>query len=448
MSEVAEASRTPETVDQSRRHTGIPWIGEIPEHWQLRRLRYLCRITTGDGDTQDAEEEGRYPFFVRSDTVERSNRYIFDGEGVLTSGDGAGVGEIYHHYSGKMAVHQRVYLLHSFDSVVGRYLYYYMKANFMKRVQEGTAKSTVDSLRLPMLQDFPVVFPPEHEQEQLINFLDQKTAAVDELIAKKERLIELLEEKRAALINRAVTRGLDPDVPMKDSGVPWIGEIPAHWDVVQLRRVVANFVDYRGKTPPKTKSGIPLITAGAIKDGRIQHENAPDYISEETYDEWMVRGFPAEGDVLLTTEAPLGETARVEDPAIALAQRIILLKANRQLAVSDWLYFYFLSEFGQAELWSRASGSTALGIKGERLRHALVLLPPKEEQEQIFEQVEAELSEFHNVRKKITEQLKMLHEYRQSLITSAVTGQVEIQIESGAAEVYGVGERSLVPASE
>ena len=116
----------------------------------------------------------------------------------------------------------------------------------------------------------------------------------------------VLEEKRTALISHAVTKGLDPNVPMKDAGIGRTGSIPEHWTVHQLRRVVDRFIDYRGRTPTKTDSGVPLITAGAVRDGLIEHSQAPEFMPEEDYDDWMCRGLPELGDVVVTTEAPLG----------------------------------------------------------------------------------------------------------------------------------------------
>jgi type I restriction enzyme, S subunit len=125
------------------------------------------------------------------------------------------------------------------------------------------------------LRTLPVLLPPEEKQGLIARFLDRKTGAIDALISKKERLIDLLQEKRQALITQAVTKGLDPTVPMRDSGTEWLGEIPAHWQVLSLRRVVCRFIDYRGRTPKKVDHGVPLITAGAVRDGRINHCRAP-----------------------------------------------------------------------------------------------------------------------------------------------------------------------------
>lgn len=191
------------------KESGVGWIGEIPEHWEVVKLRYLCRITTGERDTQDAEENGEYPFVVRSDTLERISTYSFDGEGVLTSGDGAGVGKIFHHMNGKFDYHQRVYLFYGFKRVAGRYLYHFLRYNLRKVVLAVSAKSTVDSLRRPMLLDFPVATPPVQEQHEIVARIDEVERSIDTTRRKVISAVALLNEYRTAIISAAVTGKID-----------------------------------------------------------------------------------------------------------------------------------------------------------------------------------------------------------------------------------------------
>ncbi len=153
------------------------------------------------------------------------------------------------------------------------------------------------------------------------------------------------------------------------------------WDVKPLDEVVEHFIDYRGKTPNKTNQGIPLITAKIVKDGRLLEAN--EYIAEEDYDEWMTRGYPEIDDVVLTTEAPLGEVALIKDKNVALAQRIITLRGYRDKLDNKFLKYWFQSEYGQYELDSRASGTTVFGIKASVLKKVPLPVPPLPEQKAI-----------------------------------------------------------------
>lgn len=193
----------------SMKDSGVEWLGEVPAHWEVKRLRFICHIGTGDADTADATENGDYPFFVRSPIIERIGGFTHDCEAVLTAGDGAGVGKVYHYYKGKFRAHQRVYIFSNFRGVQGRFFYSYLSEMFAKVVLEGTAKSTVESLRRPMIADFWMTVPPEFEQSAIIAQIDEASAKLDALIAESEVAVRLLSERRAALISAAVTGKID-----------------------------------------------------------------------------------------------------------------------------------------------------------------------------------------------------------------------------------------------
>jgi len=189
--------------------SNIQWLGNIPEHWEVRRMKFLCDIQTGDKDTENAVDDGQYPFFVRSQTVERIDSMAFNCEAVLTAGDGAGVGKVFHYYEGPFDFHQRVYMMNRFRKITGKFLFHFLRENFFKVVLEGGAKSTVDSLRRPMFANFPICVPPLAEQCEIIERIESDAANVDALTAEAERAIELLQERRTALISSAVTGKID-----------------------------------------------------------------------------------------------------------------------------------------------------------------------------------------------------------------------------------------------
>jgi type I restriction enzyme S subunit len=189
--------------------SGIEWLGEIPAHWEVKRMRYLCDITTGGKDTENREDDGQYPFYVRSQTVERISTYSFDGEAILTAGDGVGVCKVWHYVNEKFDFHQRVYMMCNFKSVIGKYLFYYLKENFGKEVMKLSAKSTVDSLRRPMFQNFLVCFGSIEEQEQIIHTIDNEEQRIQTIVVKTQQEIELLKEYKTALISEVVTGKVD-----------------------------------------------------------------------------------------------------------------------------------------------------------------------------------------------------------------------------------------------
>lgn len=189
--------------------SGIPWLGEIPKHWEVRRLKFLAHIKTGGRDTKDRVDDGPYPFFVRSQTVERIDTYSFEGEAVLTAGDGAGVGKVFHYVNGKFEYHQRVYKFSNFREVDGRFFFDYFRSCLRFEALDASAKSTVDSLRLPLLQNFPTVLPPIREQKEIVEWISLETQPISNAIARYEREIALLREYRTRLTADVVTGKLD-----------------------------------------------------------------------------------------------------------------------------------------------------------------------------------------------------------------------------------------------
>ena len=185
--------------------SGIEWIGEIPEHWKIVCLKRLSKISTGNQDTQDSTPDGKYPFFVRSPKVERSNRYTFEGPSILMAGDGVGAGKVFHLADNKFACHQRVYCINQFSKINRIFLFYYLSSLFYNIIDSANSKSTVDSVRLPMIAEFPVCIPLDLEQQSIADYLDQRCSEIDELISIKQQKIEKLKDYKKSLIFECVT---------------------------------------------------------------------------------------------------------------------------------------------------------------------------------------------------------------------------------------------------
>lgn len=177
------------------------------------------------------------------------------------------------------------------------------------------------------------------------------------------------------------------------------------WKEYKLIDVLDALIDYRGKTPKKVDKGIPLITAKIVKDGRINKPN--EFLPEEDYDKWMVRGLPEIGDVVLTTEAPLGEVAQLDERKVALAQRIVTLRGKKNVLDNTYLKYYLLSNIGQSRLKARETGTTVTGIKQSELRDVLVICPPFETQQKIAN-ILSSLDDKIEVNRRINEQLEEL----------------------------------------
>jgi len=232
-------------------------IGVIPIEWKVKYIKDIAKIKTGKKDTQDKEEGGEYPFFVRSQTIERISSYSFDGEAVLTAGDGVGVGKIYHYLNEKFDYHQRVYNIHNFsDDVSGRYFFEYFKATFYSRVSRMSAKNSVDSVRLDMIAKMEIPLPPLKEQEIIADILstaDNKIDAIASQIKKAETL-------KKGLLQKLLSEGIGHS-EFKDSE---LGKIPESWKVGKLEDILTIKYGKSQKDVEDINGEYPILGTGGI----------------------------------------------------------------------------------------------------------------------------------------------------------------------------------------
>lgn len=396
--------------------TNVKWLGKIPEHWGISKLKYLSDIGTGDKDTINKEENGIYPFFVRSQNVEKISTYTYDGEAVLTAGDGVGVGKVFHYINGKFAFHQRVYKISDFKKVKAKFFYYYIKENFIKETEVNNAKSTVDSIRLPMIQQFPVVIPSTDEQERIVKFLDKKTLEIDSLIEEKEKLIELLKEKREAIITEAVTKGIDKNVKIKDSGVEWIGNIPIHWGISRLK-FKANII--MGQSPDskdvnQNGEGVPFLQGNA-DFGVINPINYKNFCSS-------ANKYSRVDDILMSVRAPVG-AINISDNIYGIGRGLCAIKSNGFKNKFLWYLLLVIRE----ELFSKSKGSTYDSVTIDDVKNIFVIVPNLLEQESIVNYIDKKIGEIDELNNNILIEIKKLKEYRQSLISEVVTGKIDVR---------------------
>ncbi len=314
-----------------------------------------------------------------------------------------------------------------------RFLFYLLDSNFFQHYMEAHGKgSTFLGVSQEAIGNFPLSLPDGTTQKAIINFLDRKTAAIDALIEKKQKLLDLLAEKRAALINQAVTKGLDPGVPMKDSGIPWIGEIPAHWEVRPSRYLVDSSrpVMYGIVLPgPHVEGGIPVVKANNCRPGRLVRDRMKCTTRE--IESRYVRSRLREDDVVIAIRGSVGSTAIVPEELAGanLTQDAARLAPSPKLS-SRWLWYLTMSPWFSEHITPRITGSTVKGVNIWDL--ARVPLPdvPTHEQVRIATTLDGYLHPIDAATDATTKSIERLQEYRQALITAAVTGQLDIPEEA------------------
>ena len=406
------------------KESGVEWIGEMPRHWNLSMLKYAARLVYGDTLISENRENGVVPVYGSNGIIDTHSSANTLSPAIVVGRKGS-LGKVQYSDVPCFVIDTAYYIDRRTSHVNLRWLYYVLQAlkleRFRNSVLPGLNRESTESQRIPLIT--------AEEQSQIVNFLDRKTGQIDELIRIKERRIELLQAQRTALINQAVTKGLDPNVEMKPSGVEWIGVIPAHWNAVPLTKYLESIIDYRGRTPEKTEDGRFLITAKNIRDGQIDYEISQEFTSEDEYQRIMTRGIPQIGDVLFTTEAPLGEVANVDDVSIALAQRIIKFRPKPDFLNPYFLKYWILSYSFQSDLQRYATGSTAKGIKASKLCLLKLNLPPLKEQKQIASFLDCKTQQIDELIAAEHRKIELLKEYRQSLISEAVTGKIDVRNE-------------------
>lgn len=201
----AELDGYVELLEKRKESLSKKIIDGLTKDFKDVQCKFIVDTTTGSGDTQDATQEGEYPFYVRSDHIESATEWTFDTDAVLTSGDGAGVGKIYHLASGKFHAHQRVYVMRNFRQAIPEYYYWAFKHRFTESMQYGGAKSTVESVRMNMITDLKIPLPDLDTQRRIADYLDKETARIDTLIKECRELKEILLKRRQVLITDVVT---------------------------------------------------------------------------------------------------------------------------------------------------------------------------------------------------------------------------------------------------
>jgi type I restriction enzyme S subunit len=272
------------------------------------------------------------------------------------------------------------------------------------------------------------VFAPDIETQKLIaTFLDRKTAAIDTLIAKKQRLIQLLEEKCKVLINQAVTKGSNPNVPMKDSGIPWIGKIPEHWEVKRLKYLTTKIIDGTHFTPTYIDSGIPFLRVTDIHHNHIDWSTVK-FISEIEHFELSKRCKVEKNDVLLSKNGTIGITFVVNfDRPVSIFVSLCLLKLRKNILLPKFFASLFQTYAIEEQIAEGSKKNTVTNLHLNKICEFWIPVPPIDEQQIILDEINKAGQQIKKLIGSIELQIEKLQEYRRSLITAAVTGKLNIK---------------------
>jgi type I restriction enzyme, S subunit len=434
----------------------VEWMGEVPEHWDVRPLKAISELQTGLtlGKKYEGHALVSRPYlrvanvqdgFLALDDIAEialpgpdAARYeLRKGDVLLTEGGyfaKLGRGHVWEgevsgclHQNHIFAVRPRPeflsspFLAHVMASAYGR-------AYFTATSKQSTNLASTNSTKL---RNLPVPMPAGAEQNDIVSFIARASRRIDALVPNKERLLELLQEERAALITRAVTKGLDPNASMKDSGVEWLGEIPAHWEVKRIRNLSA-FVTSgsRGWAQYYSDQGSIFLRIGNLTKLSIDLDLSDIQRVQAPPDAEGSRTRVQDQDVLISITALIGAVAVATGvPDAYVSQHLALVRFASKAVSARWIAYCILSRVGQEQLHAQLYGGTKDGLSLEDIRSLIVVLPSLGEQVQLAEMLDRADKRVDALGAKIRQAIDRLKELRTALISAAVTGKIDVRQE-------------------
>jgi type I restriction enzyme S subunit len=404
--------------------SGVEWLGVVPENWALGSLKHLAWIRNGRDYKEVESPDGEYPVIGSGGQFANATRYLYDGESVLLGRKGTIDKPLYIH--GRFWTVDTMFYTEVTAGASAKFLYYNALTIPFQYYSTSTA---LPSMTQGDLLNHPCAIPALEEQTQIARFLDHETARIDALIEEQQRLIELLKEKRQAVISHAVTKGLDPTVPMKDSGVEWLGEVPAHWGVKSMKHLVEDgeSVSYGIVQPGDHQDeGVPFIQTTNMSSGDFSFDALQRTSSEieANYPRSRLHG----GEVILGIRATIGAAFVVPESLknINLSRGVARIACSEQVLAGYLVYF--LSGRAAFEYWGLAKqGSTFSEVSIATVRELPVTVPPLIEQQELIEHMEQGIKSLDELTLIAERTMALLRERRSALISAAVTGKIDVR---------------------
>jgi len=405
----------------SYKDSGVEWIGEIPSHWDNSKIKYETVVPVQYGinissesyvdegirfiRTTDITDDGKIldkGVYLKPDFVEEI--YKTKRNDLLISRSGT-LGRTYHHRVEDELTYGGYLVRFNFgNDKKSRFVFYFTKSkNFEDWLSLNTIQSTIGNVNGQKYSNLSLPFPTKSEQKQIVSFLDHKTQKIDELIENTEQKIDLLKEKRTSLINHCVTKGLNPNVEMKDSGVEWIGEIPSGWGFPKVRYITS--IEYGNSLKEEDRIDGEYDVYGS--NGVVgKHHNS--LTNGET--------------IIIGRKGSYGKINLSQNPCYPIDTTFSIEQKNTKHDIK-WMFY----GLGVLRLDSFTKDSSVPGINREEIYERYLPLPPLPEQQQIVDYLDEQTQKIDSTIEKETQRIELLKEYRQSLISEVVTGKIDVR---------------------
>jgi type I restriction enzyme S subunit len=420
--------------------SGVEWLGDIPASWELVQLARLA-------DERKVRNEGLRETTVLSLSYGRiivkknalgglspadySTYQIVDPGNVILrltdlQNDQRSLRVGLAHNRG--IITSAYVCLKPGNFMDSRFLYLILHDFDVKKMFYGMGAGVRQGLSYRELKKTVFALPPLDEQRAIADFLDGMDARITRFIASRRKMITLLEEQKQAVINEAVTRGLDPDVPLKDSGVDWLGKIPAQWELKRLKQVCSAIVDCKNRTPDLVDGGgFTVVRTINIRSGKFDLDGSYP-TDERNYQIWTQRGAPQTGDVFFTREAPAGEACLVPDiPNLCMGQRMMYFRPDPVLLDSTFLLHSLYGPVAKTFVDNATNGSTVGHLRLGQVSSIPLLWCSIEEQRSIAMHIDRETSRIDTLISHNKREIQLMLEYRTRLISDVVTGKLDVR---------------------
>ena len=419
------------------RQSGVEWLGEVPEDWDLKKLKHSCQLMT-------LKTESRQNPVALENIESWTGRFVeteseFEGEGIAFIKKDILFGKL-RPYLAKVLKAEKdgeavgdFFVLRPSQEVVSDYMAFLLRSeDYIKIIDGSTFGSKMPRASWDFMGSLPIPVPPLSEQQSIASFLDRETGRIDALIGKKQRLVELVKEKRTALISRAVTKGLDPKVKMKPSGVEWLGEVPEYWETIRLKFLLQENLMYGANESAEDDNpdNPRFIRITDIDDnGQLRHDTFKSLPREVAGPYLLV-----DGDILLARSgATVGKSIRYRKSwgDCCFAGYLIRARVEKTTITPEFLDACCQSAFYWQYIVGSQIQATIQNVSAEKYANLILPVPPLREQQSISSFLSLETSKLDALISKVNQAILTLKEYRTALISAAVTGKIEIKDEVG-----------------
>ena len=432
----------------SYKDSGVEWLGEIPSEWINTKLKYHSFIYNGNSISDNEKENYEnlntnfsIPYISTKDIDSNFLSIDYDnGMRISVNNDkfrrakkgsslicieGGSAGKKLGLLEKDVCFVNKLACIDSYNNLDNKFCNYILRSSVFNYLFSLSTTGLIPGVSINQLKDFEIILPPLNEQQQIANYLDEKTSKIDTLIEKQTKQIELLKEKRQAVISHAVTKGINPNVPMKDSGVEWLGEIPEHWITPKLIYISSRIGDGLHSTPLyEDNTGFYFINGNNLINGNILFRNTSKEVSELEYVKHFIR--LDSNSLLLSINGTIGNVALYNDEKIILGKSAAYINCLKKMN-REFLLFYLQSNCAKRYYDIEVTGTTIFNLSLNSIRKMNIALPPYLEQHQIIRYCREMQFKYNTLIQKSNKSIELLKEKRTALISAAVTGKIDVR---------------------